>query len=37
MPIEKEKLVDMYTVMVRIRAFEERVFKEFTAILAKRL
>jgi len=31
MAIEKEKLIDMYRVMVRIRTFEERVFKEFTA------
>ena len=31
MAIEKEKLIDMYRVMVRIRAFEERSFKEFTA------
>ena len=29
MAIEKEKLIDMYQVMVRIRAFEERVSKEF--------
>jgi pyruvate dehydrogenase E1 component alpha subunit len=29
--IEKEKLIDMYRVMVRIRTFEERVFKEFAA------
>ncbi|MBA7501227.1 Acetoin:2,6-dichlorophenolindophenol oxidoreductase subunit alpha [subsurface metagenome] len=31
MAIEKGKLIDMYKTMVRIRAFEERVFKEFTA------
>jgi len=31
MAIPNEKLADMYTVMVRIRAFEERVLKEFTA------
>lgn len=31
MAIEKEKLIDMYKTMVRIRTFEERVFKEFTA------
>ena len=31
MTTDREKLVDMYTVMVRIRAFEERVLKEFTA------
>ena len=31
MAIEKEKLIDMYRVMVRIRTFEERVFKEFAA------
>ena len=31
MPIEKEKLIDMYRVMVRIRTFEERVSKEFAA------
>jgi len=31
MTIGKEKLVDMYRTMVRIRAFEERVYKEFTA------
>jgi len=29
--IEKEKLIDMYRVMVRIRTFEDRVFKEFAA------
>jgi len=29
MPIEKEKLIDMYRTMVRIRTFEERVSKEF--------
>ena len=29
--IKKEKLIDMYRVMVRIRIFEERVFKEYTA------
>ena len=27
--IPKEKLIDMYTIMVRIREFEERVRKEF--------
>ena len=31
MKIEEEKLVDMYRTMIRIRAFEERVYKEFTA------
>ena len=31
MPIEKEKLIDMYRTMVRIRTFEERVFKENVA------
>jgi len=31
MEIEKEKLVDMYRTMVRIRTFEERVSKEFAA------
>ena len=31
MPIEKEKLIDMYRVMVRIRTFEQRVKKEFAA------
>ena len=31
MAIEKEKLIDMYRVMVRIRTFDERVFKEFAA------
>jgi pyruvate/2-oxoglutarate/acetoin dehydrogenase E1 component len=31
MAIEKEKLIDMYRVMVRIRTFEERVAKEFAA------
>lgn len=31
MPIEKEKLIDMYRTMVRIRTFEERVSKEFAA------
>lgn len=31
MAIEKEKLIDMYRTMVRIRAFEERVFKESNA------
>jgi len=31
MAIEREKLIDMYRTMVRIRTFEERVFKEFTA------
>jgi len=29
--IEKERLIDMYRVMLRIRTFEERVFKEFAA------
>jgi len=29
--IEKEKLIDMYRVMLRIRTFDERVFKEFAA------
>ncbi len=29
MDIKKEKLIDMYRVMVRIRTFEERVVKEF--------
>jgi len=31
MEIAREKLIDMYKTMVRIRVFEERVFKEFTA------
>ena len=31
MPIEKEKLIEMYRTMVRIRIFEERVAKEFSA------
>ena len=31
MPIEKEKLIDILKTMVRIRTFEERVFKENTA------
>jgi len=31
MAIAKEKLIDMYRVMVRIRTFEERVVKEFKA------
>jgi len=31
MAVEKEKLMDMYTRMVRIRTFEERVKKEFAA------
>lgn len=31
MTIEKENLIDMYRTMVRIRAFEERVSKEFAA------
>ena len=31
MNLEKDKLVDMYRTMVRIRAFEERVAKEFAA------
>jgi len=31
MAIAKEKLIDMYRVMVRIRAFEERAHKEFAA------
>ena len=30
MVIEKEKLIDMYRVMVRIRTFEERAYKDFT-------
>ena len=30
MTIEKEKLIDMYRVMVRIRTFEERAYKDFT-------
>jgi len=30
MAIEKEKLIDMYRVMVRIRTFEERAYKDFT-------
>jgi len=30
MAIEKEKLIDMYRVMARIRAFEERAYKDFT-------
>jgi len=30
MEINREKLIEMYTVMVRIRVFEERVLKEFT-------
>jgi len=29
MAIEKEKLIDMYRTMVRIRTFEERITKEF--------
>jgi len=29
--IEKEKLIDMYRVMLRIRVFEDRVYKEFAA------
>ena len=29
MPIEKEKLIEMYRTMVRIRTFEERLAKEF--------
>jgi len=31
MAVEKEKLIDMYRVMLRIRTFEERVKKEFAA------
>jgi len=31
MPIEKKKLIEMYTTMVRIRTFEERAAKEFAA------
>jgi pyruvate dehydrogenase E1 component alpha subunit len=31
MAIEKEKLIDMYRTMLRIRAFEERVCQEFAA------
>jgi TPP-dependent pyruvate/acetoin dehydrogenase alpha subunit len=31
MAIGKEKLIDMYRVMVRIRTFEDRVYKEFAA------
>jgi TPP-dependent pyruvate/acetoin dehydrogenase alpha subunit len=31
MAVEKEKLMEMYRVMVRIRTFEERVVKEFAA------
>jgi pyruvate dehydrogenase E1 component alpha subunit len=31
MPLAKEKLIEMYRVMVRIRSFEERVIKEFAA------
>jgi len=31
MVIEKEKLIEMYRTMIRIRAFEERVSKEFAA------
>jgi len=31
MAIEKEKLIDMYRTMVRIRCFEERAIKEFAA------
>jgi len=31
MAVEKEKLIDMYRVMLRIRAFEERVKREFAA------
>jgi len=31
MAIKKEKLIEMYRVMVRIRSFEERVVKEFAA------
>ncbi len=31
MPIAKEKLIDMYRTMVRIRTFEQRVKKEFAA------
>ena len=29
MPIEKEKLIEMYRTMIRIRTFEERVSKQF--------
>ena len=28
--IEKDKLIDIYRTMVRIRTFEERVYKEFS-------
>ena len=31
MPVEKEKLIDMYRTMLRIRTFEERVSREFAA------
>jgi len=31
MTVKKEKLIEMFTIMVRIRAFEERVRKEFAA------
>jgi TPP-dependent pyruvate/acetoin dehydrogenase alpha subunit len=31
MAIKKEKLIDMYRVMLRIRVFEDRVYKEFAA------
>ena len=31
MAIEKEKKIDIYRIMVRIRAFEERVTEAFTA------
>jgi len=31
MPIDKKKLIEMYTTMVRIRTFEERAAKEFAA------
>ncbi len=31
MTIEREKLIDMYRVMVRIRTFEDTVYKEFAA------
>ena len=30
MAIDKERLINMYRMMVRIRVFEERVAKEFT-------
>ncbi|GAI96985.1 unnamed protein product, partial [marine sediment metagenome] len=31
MDIEREKLIDMYRKMIRIRTFEERARKEFAA------